>query len=145
VRAAGRLVPGPGYDPAHVVPVVAIPDSQAGLEVGLDLPVLARPLRLALQAPQARSELGQDVLDALEVALCRLHALQRFLAPAAVKSIAGRLLNPPWALFCFEGEGRVHQTLPDDRVRPLRQADLCQQLRDLAQSHLLPVEQVLVL
>ena len=127
------------------MPVVPVPDQQQLAQLGRDGFVLPRPLGLALQLAEPRADLGDDVADAGQV-LLRLLQLFQCLAPLLpVEGDAGCFFEEFAAIFGPQGQSLVDHALTNDDMGAASQAGTVKQLVDITQTHLLPVEIVLVL
>ena len=74
-------------------PLVSIPGALQSLQVGGQAAIFLHPRYLTLQATQARSDLSDDVKDALQVALCFLQSLEGILSAVAVGADPGGFLK----------------------------------------------------
>jgi hypothetical protein len=62
-----------------------------------------------------------------------------------VQANSGGFFEQAPAFLCFQGKSCIHEPLSDDRIGPLRQAGLRQQLGYISQANALPVQHVFVL
>src|SRR5690606_11419022 len=121
-------------------PLVAVPDAQQVAQIVLDLLVVAGAVCLPLQAAQPRSYLREDVMNALQIMLRLLQPAQGRGPLRLVVADASRLFEQGAPLFRPERERLIDEALAHNGVRPLAQAARRQQLLNVAQPDLLPVQ-----
>ncbi len=115
------------------------------VQINGQLLVIAGAGGLPFKRGQAGPNFRQNVVDALQVALCFLQAAQRFGAAGFVMVDPGRFFKQGAPFFRLQGKGAVNQPLADDGVGTLGQAAGGQQLGDVFQAHLLAVEDIFIL
>ena len=111
--------------------------------VRLDDGGTASDLGLPAQRLQLAAELGENVLQAGEIALRGVELAQRLLLALAVLEDAGRLLDEAAAFLRRRAQHGVELTLPDDDVHLAADAGVAEQLLDVEQTALGAVDGVL--
>jgi hypothetical protein len=71
----------------------AVPHPEGRVQIFLDLLVVSSSPRLALEASQPGAELGQDILNTLQVAAGRFEPPEGLLPTAPIQADAGCLLE----------------------------------------------------
>jgi len=107
--------------------------------------VLFHLICIPLKPIYPRGNLSDDVLYPLKIVFCLVEPLNGLFAAVAVECDAGGLLKQGAPLLRAKGQGRIDNTLTDNRIGPLAEAALCQQLLDVAEENLRAIHQVLIL
>src|SRR5688572_25130534 len=89
---------------------------------------------ITAQRLELAAQLGEDVLQAGEVAVGRLEFPQRLLLALAMLEDAGSLLDEAPALFRRGAQDRVQLALPNDHVHLAPDAGVAEQLLDVEQA-----------
>ena len=137
------LCGGDGQQPAP--PLVAVPDQQLRFQVAPELLVLLGAPRLPLEVAQPGRQLIDDVSGTGEVAARIGKFLAGLVALALVNRDARGLFEKTPALLRPLRQRLINQALTDDAVGALAEAGTAQQLGDVAQTHAVAVEVVLIL
>ena len=90
---------------------------------------------LPFQLGQARSNLGQNIFDSLQVVTRLVEFAQRVFAPVAVTTDAGCFFEQCPPLFRFLGQRGIDRALADNGIGAFGQAAVAEQIADLAQAH----------
>ena len=128
----------------QALPLVSIKDALQLLQILLEEQVLLGTLCLAAQAICPGTQLVQNIVDALQIALRFLDASQRLGTLAQVWGDAGGLLKEDATSLGAQRKGRVHHALSNDSVGASSQSRDAQDVKHVAITHAVAVQQILV-